>query len=174
MKVLVYEKLGITCVISSKRSSFRAVPVRAGRGDARVKDGARGRLFPKLSPKPGPKPNCGRSTLGFFPLSSTRFLALCPTQFTSMRIASRSDTGRACALRRTLVTRTVLGGIFPREGRFGVTNAGRDSVFSTSEGGGKQRPGSWDAGSAGTMRVASSNASLGGPQENPMKDAIDL
>ena len=46
--------------------------------------------------------------------------------------------------------------------------------MSSGKGGGAKRPGSVAAGSAGTVRVASSNASLGGPHEKPMKEARDF
>ena len=115
-----------------------------------------------------------RRRRGFFPLSRTR--ALIPTRLTSWCIALQSETGRAYTLHRVLVTRIVLGGTIPdavRPGRAGVTKGQLcTAAFAVKEHMAVlHSAGDAHAGWAGTARVASSNASLGGPQEKPMNEA---
>lgn len=135
-------------------------------------------------PLPAPSPNrsrlnCGTRTLGFFPLSNTRFRALIPTQSTSCFIASRSDTGLCSVVfRLTLVgIRIVLGAVsvpvFFSAGRMGVTSGCLESARPRNGGLGVTAAHAaavahFASGSAGTTRRLSSKASLGGPHEKPM------
>ena len=76
-------------------------------------------------------PDAGQGVRGLRPLSSTFFRADCPTQFTSCFIASRSDTARRCAVRRTVLARgRVWKGVMP-VGRMGVMKGKRCGVAWT-------------------------------------------